>query len=899
MSGIRRWLRLRNVERDVDEEIASYFQEAVRDLEARGWTRGAAEEEARRRFGDARQYRRELLAIDRVAAVRQRWAWRVDALRDVVKHAARSVARSPALSLGIVLAFALGIGANATMFETVERLLLRPPPHIVDPDGVRRVLVYRQMIAEKMHSDIMTYPDYVDIASAAGFAQVAPYTSQELTVGAGAEAERVRTILVGASYWPLLGVKPALGRFFTAAEDRRGAEPTAVISHGYWQRQFGGARSVLGRTIDFGHGPYTIVGVTPKGFTGIDLRPADLFVPFLTAGAHVQGEGWEQERNWFWLRAVARLAPGVSVAAAEAEATSLHRAGRAESATAAAGAKSMGYDSAAAIVAAPLLLARGPNAPTEVAVARWLLGVAGIVLLIACLNVANLLLARLIQQRREVSIRLALGISRARLVGQVVLEGVILGICGGVAALLLSWWGGSFAQRTLFPDVEWGGAPTATVLVLIFGLAVSAGLLSALVPALQASRRTVVEGLRSVSGGITRSTASLRAALSMVQAALSVVLLVGAGLFVRSLDRVRGGDFGLDPWHAAFALPSFREGSITPQERHALLQTGAERLARLPGVTAAAAARGVPFWSIYGTYLRIPGVDSIPRTAAGRPYVYMVTNDYFRTLRIERVRGRLFDERDTPTSARVVVVNESFARVVWPDGEPLGKCMHIGAEDAPCAEVVGIVRDARRFNLIEDDVALQYYVPLQQQENARPDGILLRIAGDSDRSTVLAAVQRELLGLDARVRFVRHMPLEELVAPELRKWRLGATMFSLFGLLALLVAAIGLYSVLAFDVAQRVREIGLRTALGASTRSIVALVVSRAVRITVVGVVVGAFVALVFAPRLRAFLYGVEPRDPLTFALVAVSLTVISLIAAGLPAWRAARVDPNVALRAE
>jgi hypothetical protein len=587
MSGIRRWLRLRNVERDVDEEIASYFQEAVRDLEARGWTRGAAEEEARRRFGDARQYRRELLAIDRVAAVRRRWAWRVDALRDVVKHAARSVARSPALSLGIVLAFALGIGANATMFETVERLLLRPPPHIVDPDGVRRVLVYRQMIAEKMHSDIMTYPDYVDIASAAGFAQVAPYTSQELTVGAGAEAERVRTILVGASYWT--------------------------------------------------------------------------------------GSG-----------------------------------------------------------------------------------------------------------------------------------------CG-----------------------RWRG--------------------------------------------LLRACRSRR----------------------RRRRRVRGGDFGLDPWHAAFALPSFREGSIAPQERHALLQTGAERLARLPGVTAAAAARGVPFWSIYGTYLRIPGVDSIPRTAAGRPYVYMVTNDYFRTLRIERVRGRLFDERDTPTSARVVVVNESFARVVWPDGEPLGKCMHIGAEDAPCAEVVGIVRDARRFNLIEDDVALQYYVPLQQQENARPDGILLRIAGDSDRSTVLAAVQRELLGLDARVRFVRHMPLEELVAPELRKWRLGATMFSLFGLLALLVAAIGLYSVLAFDVAQRVREIGLRTALGASTRSIVALVVSRAVRITVVGVVVGAFVALVFAPRLRAFLYGVEPRDPLTFALVAVSLTVISLIAAGLPAWRAARVDPNVALRAE
>lgn len=892
MDGIRRWFRLRDVERDVDEEISQYFAEMVRDLETGGMAPTAAREEAQRLFGDERAYRRELLTIDHRTERRLRVVARWEAVRDTMRHAVRSVMRSPGLAVGVVLAFALGIGANATMYGTVERLLLKPPAHIEEPDDVRRVLVQRtnhMMDGGRRYGATITFPDYVDLTRTSGFAHVAAQSSRDVTVGAGEAAERVRGIFVTANYWPLVGVQPALGRFFTSEEDRFGGAQVAVISHRRWMSRYGGRADALGRTIDFGYGPYTIIGVTPKGFTGVDLEPVDFFAPFMTAGETMQGGSeWADSRQWYWLQAIARLAPGVSAEAAQAEATTHHRAGRADSEN---------YDREAEILAAPLLLAQGPNAPSEVAVARWLLGVAVIVLLIACLNVANLLLARLIRQRREVAIRLALGISRGRLLAQIMAEGLVLALLGGAAALLLAQWGGTYVQRTLLPDVDWGGALTGTVFLVVLGLSILAGALSALIPAWQASRKHVLEGLRAAGGGITRSTARVRATLSIVQAALSVVLLIGAGLFVRSLDSVRNGDFGLDPWHVAYAAPNFHVGSVENEDRFTYAERALERVSRLSGVNAAAMVAGVPFWSAYAYPLSVPGLDSLPRSSTGGPYANVVSSDYFRALDLQVVRGRAFDERDTRTSAPVIVLSETFAEALWPGQNPIGRCIRVDGDDAACAEVIGLVEDASRDKLIEG-VTYQYYMLFEQRiVDRRPEGLLVRIEGDM--APVLAAVQREMLDLDSRVRFVRSLPLEEMLAPEMRKWRLGAALFSLFGFLALIVAAIGLYSVLAFDVAQRVREIGLRTALGATTPAIIRLVLSRAVSITAGGVVMGVLIALVLAPRLEDMLYGVHARDPLTFAGVAVALGLIALAASGLPALRAARVDPNVALRAD
>jgi predicted permease len=839
--------------------------------------------------GHDQLYGRHFVTIDRRASAQARWLQRWEAVRDTAKYALRGIIRSPALSIGIILAFALGIGANATMYETVERLLLRPPPHIQDAEEVRRLMVHRLRGGERTYGATITFPDYRDFAELSGFSHVAAVRSQEVTLDDGEAAQQVRGVMVTASYWPLLGVEPALGRFFTAEEDRFGAEPVAVLSYPRWQRDYGGASGVLGQTIDFGSGPYTIIGVTPKGFTGADLLPVDFFAPFMVHHQNAfGGANWADERNIAFFTAIARVRPGAALEAVEAEATTRHRAAWSDDTF---------YDSEARVVAAPLLLARGPDAPAEAAVARWLLGVAVVVLLIACLNVANLLLARMLRQRREFSIRLALGISRARLVSQIMAEGVLLGLLGGVAALLLAVAGGTFVQNALLPNIDWSGGPSAALVMVVLALSILAGATSALVPALQASQRDIGGGLRTASGGITRSTARVRATLTMVQAALSVLLLVGAGLFVRSLNMVRQTDFGLALWEVAFVEPTFVAGTTDEEERWQYFEQAAERLTRLPGVTSAAMASGVPFRSSYGLPVRAQGLDSVPRAPTGGASANGVGNTYFRTMGVQLERGRLFDERDTPSSARVVILNASFANALWPGEDPLGRCLYIGVGDAPCSEIIGVVRDARRGRLIEE-TTYQYYVPIQQRQTSFPvDGLMVRIPAELPQT--LAAVQRELLALDSRVRFIRSRPIQDLVAGELRQWRLGATMFSLFGVLALLVAAIGLYSVLAFDVAQRVREIGLRSALGASSGSIIRLVLSRAVRITAMGVGIGVLLAFAFAPRLRDMLYQVSPHDPLTFATVVAALGVVSLAAAWFPAWRASRVDPNVALKAE
>lgn len=831
------------------------------------------------------------MQISRSAAEPQRLRVHVDATRETIRGALRGIVRSPGLSVSIVLAFALGIGANATMYETVERLLLRPPPFIENPEGVRRLFVHRQDRGESRLTQTIAFGDYEDFARTSGFSYVVPHTRETVTLGYGEGATQAEAVLVGADYWRMLGVKPLLGRFFTLAEDAVGASPTVVLSWSRWQRDYGGRADALGRTVDFGYGKYTIIGVTPKGFTGIDLESVDLFLPFMVAGAHLNGSDiWVHHRGSYWHKAVARLAPGVSVQSAEAEATALHRAGRAQSTD------DRNYDPNATVVAAPLLVAQGPDAPPEAAVAQWLLGVASIVLLIACLNVANLLLARMLRERRETSIRVALGISRRRLIAQIVTEGVLLSLLGGAAALLLATWGGTIVQKTLLPDVQWTGGPTSSLLLLVFAVSVFAGLISAIVPAVQASRPNVSAGLRSTSGGVTRSTARLRATLSTAQAALSVLLLVGAGLFVRSLTGIRATDFGLDMWDVAYVQPMFDQPTTT-DEYFAYYDAAAERARHIPGVDAATAANTVPFWSAYSTDLRAQGVESIPGGSTGPPTHNSVDNDYFQTLGIALERGRLFNELDARAAQRVAIVNAAMASALWPSDNAINKCLYIGDDDPPCTEIVGVVENARRTGLLEERDEYQYYVPSQQRQlNRPPTALLVRISGDME--PVLNDLHRELL-TDSRVRWVQSIPMEHLVAGELRQWRLGATLFTLFGLLALIVAGIGLYSVLAFDVAQRFREIGLRSALGATAVSIVSLILSRAMRIMGVGIAGGVLLALLLAPSFGEMLYRVDPRDPVTLLIVAGTLIIVAVGAAGLPAWRAAKVDPNVALRAE
>jgi putative ABC transport system permease protein len=896
MKGIRRALRLGG--ESVDEELAYHFERTVDELMSAGATRGEAEAEARRRFGDVSYYRGELREMDRAMAARRRWSERWDITRQSVRYAVRSLARSPGLALGIILAFALGIGANLTMYGIVDRLLLRAPDHIVDAAAVRRIYVeeYVPFMQDRFSSSTLSYPDYVQLRTVAAFEDVAGWAPRTVTVGSGLDAREKDAVYATASFFRVLGVRPALGRFYTEDEDRIGGARQVVLGWSEWQGEYAGARDVIGRTIDFGYGPYEVIGVTPKNFTGVDLATVSLWLPFHVVGGDMRGAEWIEERGTQFFEAVARLRSGMGPEAAAAQATAAWTAGRD-------GSEFANPDADPEVLLTSVLSARGPDAAPESVVARLLLIVSVVVLLIAAVNVANLLLARSLKQRREISVRLALGISRRRLIGQIMLEGLLLAAAGGAAAVLLAVWSRDFVGTLLLPDVAWSDGLNLRIILVAAALSLLAGAAAALIPALQAARGTVSDSLRQAgAGGVTRRAARFRAGLSLVQTALSVLLLVGAGLFVRSLDRVRSVDLGFDPQNLIYVTPRTTAEGIPPEELHTLMDRALEVLPRVPGVRAAGATHSLPFHSFRTTRLRAEGVDSIRVPTSGGPYLYEVTHGFLEAMDMAIVAGRSIAASDAGASQPVALINRSMAESLWPAQSPLGRCLYIGLgpERGPqtrCSEIVGVVEDSRRQE-VENVTTLQYYVPIaQQQLNGTPRVLVVRVADESEAT--LQSLRRAILALDPRIRYVEAEPLMNRIDPRLRSWELGAAVFSIFGLLALIVASIGLYSVLAFDVAQRTRELGVRSALGASRRAVVQLVVGNALRITALGVTIGVIGALALARRIEPLLFETAPRDPLTFVVVVVTLHVVAAAASSLPAWRATRVDPNEALRAD
>jgi predicted permease len=878
--------------KEVAAELAFHFAQTVDELMRQGLTRAAAEAEARRRFGDDFSYRMELERMVRALETRRRWRGVAALLVQTARHAMRSAVRSPALSVSVILVFALGVGANAMMFGIVDRLLLSPPAHIVQPEAVRRLHVeqYEPSLGRRMLGGNVTLRDYEYLREHARMLDVAAFSDwRGLTVGKGEDSWRASALLVTASYWSVLGVKPALGRFFTAAEDRAGAEGTVVISQALWRARFAGASTVLGQTLDLGYDPYTIIGVTPAGFTGVDLGATSIWLPAYRAGAQLHGPDLLRDDGFYWLDLIARLRPGVSDEAAEADATRVHVLGRAESIAAGS------YDAGARVMLSPLIAARGPRRPAEVNVALWLAGVSAVVLLIGCVNVANLLLARAIRQRRQTGIRLALGITRGRLALEVLGEGLLLALAGGLAAWLVAWRGGAALRTMLLPGVAWLPGPDIRMLACILVLTVLAGIAAAVLPLLEATRRDVARALRMAQGGITRSTARARTVLSVAQATLCVLLLVGAGLFIRSLQQVRALDLGFDQRGLLIATVTKAGNDPDDAALHRFFDAARAIVSTLPGVTATATASEVPFGNSSAVSHWIPGRDSLPRSPEGGPYVHAVSGDYLQTMSLQVRRGRGFNAGDQQGGERITIVNEAMAELYWPAGNALGGCLIIRVRGAPCARVIGIVENARRQSVLENP-APQYYVLLDQAVMEDPPSALF-IRTAAEPRAVIPAIRRMLLDLEPRLRDASVRPLQQFIDAELRSWQLGATMFSVFGVLALLVASLGLYSLLAFDVAQRTREIGLRAALGAGAPRLVLMVVARALKLAVAGIALGLLLAGVLAPRLRSLLYAVSPHDPLTLGAVTGVLLVTALLAGGLPALRAVRVDPNRALR--
>lgn len=893
--GIRRAMRpgagVGDADREVEREIAYHLERTVEELRQGGWTEADAQREARRRFGDEHHYHRALRDLTRRRSRIRALEDRVSTFGRMVADATRGLTRAPGLSGAVLVVMALGVGANATMFSLLDRVFLRAPSHIESPEEVRRVLVARVTPSgESVTESAKAYPDIMDWWDLDVFSGVAAYATQSLTVGQTGDAERRPAAIVSASFFPVLGVRPALGRFFGEEDDRFGAAGVAVLGHAYWNDRFGADSSVLGRVLEVGDASYTVVGVAPRGFTGVELSPVDIWLPLHPAG-EVEGGGreWSESRHWYWFRAVARLAPGVSVAQAEAAATAVHR-------TAWAGESS--YDPASRVLLESVIAARTTLASREARLVPWLMGVALMVLVLTCANVANLLLARSIRGERETAIRLALGVSRSRLVGTVMLESVILAGAGGLAAIVLAVWGGGLIRGFLLPDIGWSeAAAPGRLLGFSAAIALGAGVLAGVFPAWRSSRPDLTGSLVAWGRGTTRRRSPTRSVLLIAQTAISVVLLVGTALFVRSLWAARSVDLGFDPSGVLLVRLEAEGGypggaAMTRLHRNAL-----DLLEPLPGADRVAVSTTTPFLNNrgLGDDLRIPGLDSLPRTSAGGPMISAVTADFFETLDLRIIGGRGLSPADDADSApRVAVVNETMARLAWPDRDAIGSCLII--RDGPCIRVVGVAENSNRYEL-EEDESLQYYVPLAQAPNPWPPRDLMVRTTDPVR--LAPDVQRVLRASLPGVRLVSTQPYEDVVDPRYRSWTLGATLFAIFGLLALVVAAVGLYSVLAFDVAQRRAEMGVRSALGATRRQLLLLVSAAGLEVAIAGIAIGTFVVVIAARWTEPLLFRVSARDPLVLAAAAAFMLVVAIVASSIPAWRAARADPSESLRTE
>jgi predicted permease len=729
--GPVRWLHLLGLGRPEPEEsvrleVEHHLSEMTDRLVAEGRSPEEARREAERRFGDARRYRPRMTRAERRLMTRERWSRGAASTRQILVSTARTARRSPIFAGGVVLTLGLGLGANATMYGIVDRLLLRPPEHIVEPDRVRRIFVIRPALftGETRPWPSLAYPDYADLK--AGMSVAAFTSSGERTVGSGEGARRAKSALASAELFPVLGVQPRLGRFFTAEESSIGASLTAVLSEEYWRSAYGADPTIVGRSIEIDGRSVPVVGVAPAGFTGVDLMPVDIWLP-LEAAYSIGSADCITGRNCYFMEAVARLADGVSIEAAEAEATRHHRNGRSEQI------EQGSYSAEAAVMLAPLIAAAGPDPSAESRVAAWLAGVSLIVLLIACANVANLLLARGTTRQRETVVRLALGAGRGRLVGHAVAESMVLALTGGVLALAIARWGGSLVRSTLLPGIAFpdsGVGAQVAAYTLVASLA--AGLLAGAGPALAAGRtdlRSGADPAHAHTGGRSR----VRGLLTVTQAALSVVLLVGAGLFVRSLAELRGLDLGFDTDRLLVADFEFASsgGMADADIRNEVHGDAMARLAALPEVESVAGT-ATSLTASYAISLRVPERDSIPRLPGGGPYIFSVTPGYFETAGLEITSGRAFDQRDGPDAEPVAVVSETMARVIWPDENPLGRCLLIGRGAETCSTVVGVVEDAAR-NGYQDEPYMAYYVsdPAGTSDRGSPKPSSLRTVSTS------------------------------------------------------------------------------------------------------------------------------------------------------------------------
>jgi putative ABC transport system permease protein len=818
-----------------------------------------------------------------------------------LRYGARMLSRNPSFTFVAVLTIALGIGANTAIFSVVNALLLQSPPGVSDP--ARVAIIYTSDFSGSRYSS-SSYPDFVDLRDQnQSFSDIAAFAdSQPFHLSSGAEAERITGAAVTAGYFATLGVKTALGRPLLPEDD---ATTVAVISYDLWRSRFNSASDVIGRTVQLSGRTFSIVGVAAEGFKGTGLRSSlSIWVP-LTVYAQAASTASTSpllrrgSRGYF---IVGRLNPGVTVEQAQANVTAI------------------GAHLAQAYPQSNLGTLAQPDQPRPMSVVSLdqamvgpdvrdatkriggiLMAVVGLVLLIACANVANLLLSRGRRRQKEIAVRLALGATRTRIVRQMLTESMLISMLGGGLGLLLALWLAnelvSFDAFATFVSLT----PTLDLRVLGFTLLISllTGALFGLAPALHASNPDLAPVLKNTdsSGRLSRRF-GLRNALVVFQISISLVLLIGAGLFLRSLQKAYATDFGFDTRDALLAsVDMARQGYNEAQGRN-FYQQFVDGVQAMPGVLGVTLAQYIPVnagGSRTGVY--IEGYTSQPGEDL-ELNLNVVDANYFDTLGTPLLAGRAFGEQDTATSTKVIIINEAFARRFWPEQslqEVVGKNLSISGARGPFYQVIGVAKTGKYRNLREAPLPFMF-VALSQEYRSRVT-LLLRTAGDPAR--LMPALRAELQKLDKTLPLYDVKTLDEHLGRALGQERTNAWLIGSFGVLAALLAAVGIYGVMSYTVTQRTRELGIRLALGASRGDVLRLVVGRGAVLTSIGLAIGLGSALALTRLVSTLLYGVSATDPLTFVAVAIALAGVALGACLIPARRAARVDPVVALRYE